>query len=714
MNHRILHISLFLFFVLLFQALTAQYPDWDSWHSPGYFTSLTTDNSGNIWGSNQGILFRYNLNTQKTDLFHHANSGLPADDITKILWHKGKLYACSKSMGLAVYDGDQWQNYQVDNSDIPSNEVSCVIADQNDHIWVGTNQGVSKFDGHTWTSWTSGNSALRLGYLSDLETDQNGHIWAVSSQFEGAMRFDGNNWQEELRYYNGMPVRFSDIALAPDGKIWLSTTNAQMFRQGSNGWESMYPKSSLNCFQIAFSADGTAWAATDAGLMTKSPSGNWYTYTPQNSGLSSKIVSSIALNSDGTIYAGGNYDKISGLKGSVWTQANLPGNNILPTQIHDITTDNKGDLTIIKGFSNQFVRFDGSGWSIDTMPDVNAKPTYVNKGAYSGDYLHWHGANNFGILKGKILKSISPSYSSPGAFFSNISPVDSQSCWLSSYIGLFRHADNVTTIFRSHNSPIPSENLIHVEGVSKEEAWMIGRPVGGNSDSDYFLGHIDHGNWEFIPIENRPFREEINSLAYAPTGEIWVSSPTSVYRLSGSTWTHWDETNSVLKGLFINKVKISPEGKVWILTTAGAFALKNGFFYQFHPANSGLGQINPQDIEFGKNDETWFQFNYGIYRFKAKDFWEETSNSDLPATLTAYPNPFDQETSLKLTLYANQDLSLVIFDDQGKQIHSLAEGNHRIGVYDFNLQGLNMKPGLYFVVFQSGKTRLSQRLLKVR
>ncbi len=73
---------------------------------------------------------------------------------------------------------------------------------------------------------------------------------------------------------------------------------------------------------------------------------------------------------------------------------------------------------------------------------------------------------------------------------------------------------------------------------------------------------------------------------------------------------------------------------------------------------------------------------------------------DLPknySILSAYPNPFNPTTTIRVKAPISQDASIAIYDLTGRLVQELYRGSLSTDVKTFQLSGRNMHSGLYFV-----------------
>jgi Secretion system C-terminal sorting domain len=88
--------------------------------------------------------------------------------------------------------------------------------------------------------------------------------------------------------------------------------------------------------------------------------------------------------------------------------------------------------------------------------------------------------------------------------------------------------------------------------------------------------------------------------------------------------------------------------------------------------------------------------------------WSGSSQFEIAGTTTgvvpsdyilgeAYPNPFNPEMQISVTLPESSDLNVVVYNMTGQQVATLADGQYATGKHTLTFNGANMASGLYFV-----------------
>jgi hypothetical protein len=82
--------------------------------------------------------------------------------------------------------------------------------------------------------------------------------------------------------------------------------------------------------------------------------------------------------------------------------------------------------------------------------------------------------------------------------------------------------------------------------------------------------------------------------------------------------------------------------------------------------------------------------------------------------VAVYPNPFNAQTQIRFDLPQAGNVTLKVFDVLGREVETLLDkpliaGNH---IYFWN--GANEPSGMYFVRLESGKSRITQKLMLLK
>ena len=95
----------------------------------------------------------------------------------------------------------------------------------------------------------------------------------------------------------------------------------------------------------------------------------------------------------------------------------------------------------------------------------------------------------------------------------------------------------------------------------------------------------------------------------------------------------------------------------------------------------------------------------------------QTSGETL--SIRSYPNPFNPETTIEYNLKSSSQVSITIYDVQGKQVRLLSNDNRQAGTHTIKWDGLNesgsqVPSGVYFIRISAGNETLNHRIVMMK
>ena len=97
-----------------------------------------------------------------------------------------------------------------------------------------------------------------------------------------------------------------------------------------------------------------------------------------------------------------------------------------------------------------------------------------------------------------------------------------------------------------------------------------------------------------------------------------------------------------------------------------------------------------------------------FWGFVAGDFAYGYELSDV------YSNPFNPSATINFSVSENIDLSLVIYDMQGRVVETLVNANFAPGAYSINWNAQGFSSGIYFARLSSIGNEQTQKLMLVK
>jgi ligand-binding sensor domain-containing protein len=273
------------------------------------------------------------------------------------------VVSCSEKTTGPTEPGDQWIVYTTSDG-LPSDAVGAIAFGPDGNLWcvplVEGGTGVAHYDGNDWKHYTMddglGNNAI-LWMENTLAVSSEGDVW-VATFGGGISCFNGQTWKTYTTDDGLLANQVTAVCIAPDGDLWCAHAA---------------PVCGLSHF------DGI----------------NWTVYTPRDMGLSSCNLISLAMDSNGTLWAGG--DVVLHFDSDHWTRLSSETGMQQPIALYmDIGPD--GNLWIAgSGVSC----YDGTAWTHHSLEDIGAEgdSETLMPIAVDSENVVWIGVTGKGVFK---------------------------------------------------------------------------------------------------------------------------------------------------------------------------------------------------------------------------------------------------------------------------------------------------------------------------
>ena len=127
------------------------------------------------------------------------------------------------------------------------------------------------------------------------------------------------------------------------------------------------------------------------------------------------------------------------------------------------------------------------------------------------------------------------------------------------------------------------------------------------------------------------------------------------------------------------------------------------------------------EIELNEDDVSMFWEDLGTSAMAARAATggpTASDEADLPFTVENYPNPFNPQTTLRITLSEEAHVRLTVYDVLGREITVLVEGTRLAGTHEARFDGSRLPSGLYVyrltVTGEGGPQETTGRLTLLR
>jgi signal transduction histidine kinase/ligand-binding sensor domain-containing protein len=475
-------------------------------------SAVLVDHLGNLWVGTDGGLNLFDAATGKFKHFKHnpADSTSLSHDVVRSIYEdrQGVLWV---GTGIAFIPGDEGGLNRFDRTtgtftrymhepenpnSLVDNKVRAIFEDSYGNFWIGTRgDGIHKMNRETGTfqrfryNPADPNALSRLpsigpaDHISFITEDTDRKLW-FGTLLNGVSRYDPSSGA--LERFGAETPGFSDNTgwcafAAPDGHVWLSTQNSNLFR--IDLYNTVIPYHAGPDYVRAYlqESSSVAWFGTDNGLIREDRNEGQrqvFRHDPNNpSSISSNDINAIIKDSNGEFWIG----TTNGLNRFD------PSTNLFTRYYHDPNdTLSLGDNNIQKiaevGNGNIWIGTNSSGLNFFERKSgkvYRAFPGYYNVWALerTGDQYLWVGTPNTGWRID--LNNEKVDYFFDGimvqCFYSDANGV----VWIGTEHGLYRYDHEEEVFDWSQFTRIDFEgNISSITGDSWGNLWMTSANIG--------------------------------------------------------------------------------------------------------------------------------------------------------------------------------------------------------------------------------------------
>jgi diguanylate cyclase (GGDEF)-like protein len=234
--------------------------------------------------------------------------------------------------GLMIQEKNGWR--KIDRAAGLRGDVFTAFEDRQHSLWLGmAGRGLVQWRGYReWESYSTASGLLSEG-VNEILPQANGTVWlgTVGGLMRGERQPFGLRWTP-VAGLTGFPIR--SVRAAPNGDVWVSTETRGVARLEAKSGRLQWfadKQGLLNkmVYVLRFDREGRLWAGSEAGLFVARPP---YARFVRASEVGSSCVWTIAVGSDGTVWAGG-VDGLFSLADGHWRnfqrQAGLSNQEVL-------------------------------------------------------------------------------------------------------------------------------------------------------------------------------------------------------------------------------------------------------------------------------------------------------------------------------------------------------------------------------------------------
>jgi len=305
----------------------------------------------------------------------------------------------------------------------------------------------------------------------------------------------------------------------------------------------------------------------------------WTTYTTHH-GLASNAVSSIAVDSDGHVWAGTFGGGVSRFDGQEWFTYST-GHGLADDWVTAVVVDNVGDVWA-GTYGGGLSRFDGVQWTTYIAADSGLANDWITALAIDRSGNLWVGTDGGGVSRfdGQSWQAFTPANSGLASFWVTALAADSDTLWVGTCdSGISRYDGRAWEIYSTENSALADDhvNTIAIDG----RGWVW-------AGTDYGVSLFDGQNWRTYTAADGLADDHVEAIASDSQGRLWLgtSKGVSVFegpvlsracpepsrRVEGANWTIYTARDG-LAADFVSAVAVDPVGDLWFGTLGGGVSV---------------------------------------------------------------------------------------------------------------------------------------------
>ena len=222
---------------------------------------------------------------------------------------------------------------------------------------------------------------------------------------------------------------------------------------------------------------------------------------------------------------------------------------------------------------------------------------------------------------------------------------------------------------------------------------------------------------------------------YAVNDSVWITGTGTAPRAMnikdgtlGSTFVSNDVTENILNSSMLNDQAMVQSRHL----VAFGPAFSNGKFYLFDVTNGMdlIAEIDPLGLNVNGNNTGAVVFdptnsrlylmdtNNAIVAFDISGVIVSNEQiADVPAIFKLYdnyPNPFNPTTNIQYDLPVASDVSIKVYDIQGRMIANIAKGQQTAGTYTHRFDAGSMASGMYIYRIEAGSFVATKKMMLIK
>lgn len=283
---------------------------------------------------------------------------------------------------------------------------------------------------------------------------------------------------------------------------------------------------------------------------------------------------------------------------------------------------------------------------------------------------------------------------------------------------MYSLASNQSRVFvGSHNSGlfysaggtgwfISQLNTQSVKALALNGSYLL---AGCGNSAGVYISTNNGSNWFSSSLNNRSvYSITLNgNTAFAGTGSgVYISID------SGYTWSQTSLNNELILSLAVsgsNVIASTELHGVYVSEDNGVSWIQR---------NEGLGNITIHALRIANNYIFAGASANGVYRRPLGNLVGINQlTNEVPSVISLsqnFPNPFNPLTSIKFSVFKNENVNITIYNSAGKQVEVLINENMKPGEYETTWDGSEMSSGVYFYTITTSAFIETKKMILIK
>ena len=294
---------------------------------------------------------------------------------------------------------------------------------------------------------------------------------------------------------------------------------------------------------------------------------------------------------------------------------------------------------------------------------------------------------------------------------------------------MYDHNNSSWTNYNSTNSTLPPTSLLCMEPRAGGKMYFGGFMI---------IAIYDNGVWSTMNLASLGLSiMYVYDIGFDHNDYMWLATDNGVYKFDGISWNNWTEANSTIAADHVTSIAFGGGDTVFIgahnTQTApyyGGISLYNGTSWtSFLYGSSPIAHLQVEDIEMDTLGNLWINTqSEGITVYKTGgvvgfDCIDRTLQTCAPTgineggnnnktSITVFPNPFNNSTTIEFYLTEANNVSLVLYDLTGRILKSISHTNIHTGSNKINIDLSELNSGIYLCKIKSIEHTTTIKLIK--